>query len=693
MNYELKIQKNDKWVKLDLMEAVAINYVMNTLTDIKDRAATYSQSIKLPRNSNNSVALGFSDEFAVRSSVPYRVFPCRLFCDGVDLLGKDYLFKLNRISEYFEGQIFSAVKDFFSELSEKRVSDLDLGIIHWTVEDISNPEETRLPHRYFINRVESGMLGLKNFVTGQGVDIKNDIPQMMVNPCYKFIDLVRVILEDNGYSLETDLFDLEGYYDDYLSLASMKPYRESFINNNARAVGKFELTDDEANYPVYNRFENIESFGYGAVYLFTPSWGTGQRGIKYFSMLGCKLNVHVRITVNADNNRYDSHVRVCTASLWVDKSQDEESTVAEWEDVVYQTGAGVSEDYFVDIDLPPMTYVIVYASLDYPEPSSSPKDVTAVVDFTVSQENENVILGSSLKIAPNIGFSTQSEVLKTFLQLYCLNVEIDRVNKVFKVYSFQKLYDNKSRAYNWSEKIDERERNRKLTFRTEGFARVNRFLMQENQSNQTENNDGDIVNVTDIGVLNIDNDTLDPQKDLITFPFEAGKDIETRLYLSSSEDDKFNVANLPIYSTKRVIRPLTIEDENGNINIKEYTEFSFNETKQHLLKESDITLEKVRVWYGLTRNFSYDISPGLKSFNLVLHSTAQEHLDIYYRYLINILANAKSIEIPVLLNSLDIYNLDLTRPVYIQKYGQYFYILKINNYMEGSPTRVELIKM
>jgi hypothetical protein len=74
--------------------------------------------------------------------------------------------------------------------------------------------------------------------------------------------------------------------------------------------------------------------------------------------------------------------------------------------------------------------------------------------------------------------------------------------------------------------------------------------------------------------------------------------------------------------------------------------------------------------------------------------TPQVLVDNNYYHLANfMLKNMKIITEELLLNSADINKFDQLIPVYLEKYGSYFYVNKIINFVAGKPTKVELIKL
>lgn len=71
----------------------------------------------------------------------------------------------------------------------------------------------------------------------------------------------------------------------------------------------------------------------------------------------------------------------------------------------------------------------------------------------------------------------------------------------------------------------------------------------------------------------------------------------------------------------------------------------------------------------------------------------QNYLDAYYPKFISMLNEYHKFNVLIRLNTLDIYNLDLFKPIYIKQLGANFYINRVINYKEGKLTEVEIIKI
>ena len=152
--------------------------------------------------------------------------------------------------------------------------------------------------------------------------------------------------------------------------------------------------------------------------------------------------------------------------------------------------------------------------------------------------------------------------------------------------------------------------------------------------------------IEDKGIFNIADETLEKEKELFTMKWQAGYD---------SDKTGYNVAFIPSYK----------KDSND---IPTYIG-----AKPHL----------VLLTY-------------LSGFSVYKanHITAQTLLDNYYMDLTSkILNNTKRIEATFNLSSQDIQNHNPFISIYLKQFGAYFYIEKINNFIAGELTKVNLIKL
>jgi hypothetical protein len=76
-----------------------------------------------------------------------------------------------------------------------------------------------------------------------------------------------------------------------------------------------------------------------------------------------------------------------------------------------------------------------------------------------------------------------------------------------------------------------------------------------------------------------------------------------------------------------------------------------------------------------------------------LETNFQDYIDNYYQEFIKLLNHTQVINAIINLNTIDIYNLDFFKKVYIKQLGGEFYLNKVKNYKSGKLTEVELVRI
>lgn len=207
MNYELLMKGIDGEVwSLDLpLGAPAMNYQINNLAELKDRNASYSQRISLPRTTHNEQAFQFSFVVGSGSYVPYMKFPCQLFYEGALISPAGAVLNIVDVSDESIGvQIIGATADLFDTLNNTDAKDPGTGmfLLKWYTDTMGQSE------RYLSGPEESKVLYFWLYATLQ----KNpNIPPVSMEAIRQVGELDKFYPHLNWYDLVTWIFDREGY--------------------------------------------------------------------------------------------------------------------------------------------------------------------------------------------------------------------------------------------------------------------------------------------------------------------------------------------------------------------------------------------------------------------------------------------------------------------------------------------------
>lgn len=121
--------------KLDLGSNVDIKHTfqINSIAELKDRQASYTDSFDVPRTPHNiriMEGLGIPSD---TSSIPYTKTPCSLKIDGFDLLHKAFLTITDTTPTTYKCSLYSGIIEFFKEIENKTIgNDLSLTDIDHT---------------------------------------------------------------------------------------------------------------------------------------------------------------------------------------------------------------------------------------------------------------------------------------------------------------------------------------------------------------------------------------------------------------------------------------------------------------------------------------------------------------------------------------------------------------------------------
>lgn len=664
MNYELLMKGIDGEVwSLDLpLDAPAMNYQINNLAELKDRNASYSQRISLPRTTHNEQAFQFSFVVGSGSYVPYMKFPCQLFYEGALISPAGAVLNIVDVSDTSIGiQILGATADLFDTLNNTDAKDPGTGmfLLKWHTDTMGQAE------RYLSGPEESKVLYFWLYATLQ----KNpNVPPISMEairqvgeldkfyPHLNWYDLVTWIFDRAGYSLETDVDSV-----DRSEMFLPCTYPVLADNPNApKASGTGWIQD-----PPIGATVGVMWQGYPGVTLSDPvagrllmdtapgtfSWMTLWDTTITFSFSWSNISAiqNGSVSVQVTHHKNDGTSDMVLARFWL---------------------SGSSGSASVDIPMEAGEHILVSGSLATVNPSANQYDMRFPVSITApapeTSPGDKPQPGLIYDLLASTGFKSLGDIVKAFFQLFGLTIDVNPATKVARAYSAQEFYNRRSSSgKNWSDKLI-KGKDTKLTFQLSSYAQSNEIKLEDNKDN----------NVTDSYKFSIPDVNLQPTKLLFQIGFLAG--LNQTLYDEDSTNKTHTLANYPIWTINRG------RMENGEMT---ETTWEYNALSKPMvvhINKSDYMWPQVSVGYTLTRVRLY--TAYFKNLNY--------YVPKYYDKLINnILKRPKILQTQILLDSLDIQSLDLFNPIWLEEHGFWFYVSKINNFQAGKITKVDLIRM
>lgn len=666
MNYELLMKGIDGEVwSLDLpLDAPAMNYQINNLAELKDRNASYSQRISLPRTTHNEQAFQFSFVVGSGSYVPYMKFPCQLFYEGALISPAGAVLNIVDVSDTSIGvQILGATADLFDTLNNTDAKDPGTGmfLLKWYTDTmgqaeqyLSGPEETLVLYFWLYATLQKNpnMPPISMEAIRQVRELDKFYPHL------NWYDLVTWIFERAGYSLETDVDSV-----DRSEMFLPCTYPVLADNPNApKASGTGWIQDPPIGTIVWVMWQGSPGVTLsdpvaGRLLMNTASgtfsWMTLWDTTITFSFSWSNISVirNGSVAVQVTHYKNDGTSAIVLTRSW---------------------SSGSSGSASVDIPMEAGEHIQVSGSLvTINSPSVNQYDMRFPVSITAppvpeTSPGDKPQPGLTYDLLASTGFKSLGDIVKAFFQLFGLTVDVNSDTKVARAYSVREFYNRRSSSgKNWSDKLI-KGKDTKLTFQLSSYAQTNEIKLEDNKDN----------NVTDSYKFSIPDVNLQPTKLLFQIGFLAG--LNQTLYDKDSTSKTHTLANYPIWTINRGRR------ENGEMT---ETTWEYNVLSKPMvvhINKSDYMVPPVSVGYTLTRVRLY--TAYFKKLNY--------YVPKYYDKLINnILKRPKILQTQILLDLLDIQSLDLFNPIWLEEHGFWFYVSKINNFQAGKITKVDLIRM
>ena len=246
-----------------------------------------------------------------------------------------------------------------------------------------------------------------------------------------------------------------------------------------------------------------------------------------------------------------------------------------------------------------------------------------------------------LPAAPTVG-----DLLLTMVNLEGVIIQVDETTKRVNTARLDAITTKKAQALDWSNKIDLSEEPT-VNYQLEGFAQRNFYdFAPDDKDPFLQPNEGR-------GVVTVANANLEAEKVIFASKFAP-------------------VPVLPTLQTSRTMgRVFTGEKytfDGFNYNLNEDLKIEDFAPRVAILTPTEASLDIIED----ANEINYEVNAGALSFERALADN--------YRILGGVLDNTKVVEALFLLDLPDVQRLDFTRPVYVEKFGDFFYIEQIRQF-------------
>lgn len=627
---------------------IVLNFKSNLLGDISKITASNSQTISLPKTIRNRGIFDHATTPARNSAFPYQRHAAEYYKNGVKIIS-DANAVLLSASENYEIALYWGEMTRFQAWTESgaKLNDLSFDDLTqlWRVDgtrtycvdgDTPTDPDPYIDDSYFINADYDCGLGSMDTIPAR---IKAQIW------LHKFVS-VRMILQ----KIMTDSGITFVFPDGYMSRPGYNSrglFRSVAVALTTRKTS--QSTERYASDLGSNTSHGWCDYLVGITFTLPAS--------TYYSTENKKIEFNIweeKATVTVIKNNYAGRVRLLVILVITTSSRSSGSVPDTMLNVFYNgTRRGLwrptSSDYqyksggrhyflqtfsqSIEFDSTEGGEIAIGFNLSdgYKFHSMS---TTGTVAFTPPAVESNISLGEYFKAKGNFPDVTQLDFVKAICGLFGLYVvpsgEVDKI----KFATLDLLNTNRSRAVDWSGKLirdtADNDDPREIKYTFGEYARRNWFKYKD---------DKDVLASGD-AALTIDNETLEPEKDIISIPF-AASDEKTANHTATGSSSPYSVriAVIPHYEL----------DDDGN--------------------PQDVAVSP--------RLVCMRGEGGNEAIARFVPIAFDNMISLYYERLAALLNSAVVINERFRLTEFDLLKLDYTRPVYLKQYGRFYAIVSV----------------
>ena len=674
MKWDVKIRHTEaeEWISLDLGDENP--YITLQAFDVSEPSArnvTFSQALTLPVTETNIRAMQYFNGINGRyGDISTHAWPCLLLCDGQKFTEEDMLLYVDSMSGgEINCQIIGANKDLFVSMDDTPMSAIKLNraVDITQIRTFSQATEKygTVNGLYLLsqNDIEPGAVSNADTLS-QAVDVWNVFPALSVP------SVLSAIMKYHGWNTEYD--NSSGLDKHIIPCVSLKQSGNFTYEMTGGLHASIVIRRRNfVKVPLSLEPDSSGRSGYSG----TSDEIRKHYKTTYFALDTQKCDVVVSVKPGAPINYPYTPDSTITALQVVANITDNSGNVIvskplkgyQYDDInnnywlpdiaAGQTHLLYTENPFTINVGEQLRFSFTFQSYERfnstnTSPIQMPIDIDLSVKFTSDPDSEtdygSITIGASANLFDCMNFDTQGDFVRAVIQTFALFPVFDYRTKTVTFETFQTVIDNKNagNVMDWSDKLlqdDELE----FSYQPDNFAKINEINFKEENDYQTG------------WTFRMHSASLEQgPEEYMEIPFASAKNLTFDTY--------GQVVNLPLYEVSQ--------------------------------QDSGIS----RTWKG--SDTPYLLQALLPFRKTIRQGTVSAVKNVYTSkfYTENIKQNfdalTNAIAFPTVLRAsfdlslLDIYMIDFTKPVWLEQFSAYFYLLKVENY-SGEIVTCEMIKL
>lgn len=674
MKWEVKIRHTEaeEWISLDLGDENP--YITLQAFDVSEPSArnvTFSQALTLPVTETNIRAMQYFNGINGRyGDISTHAWPCLLLCDGQKFTEEDMLLYVDSMSGgEINCQIIGANKDLFVSMDDTPMSAIKLNravdITQIRTFTQATGEYGTVNGLYLLsqNDIEPGAVSNADTLS-QAVDVWNVFPALSVP------SVLSAIMKYHGWNTEYD--NSSGLDKHIIPCVSLKQ-SGNFTYEMTGGVHA-SIVIQRRNFvkvPISLKPDSSGRSGYSG----TSDEIRLHYKPTYFALDTQKCDVVVSVKPGAPINYPYTPDSTITALQVVANITDNSGNVIvskplkgyQYDDInnnywlpdiaAGQTHLLYTENPFTINAGEQLRFSFTFQSYERFDSTNTsliqmPIDIDLSVKFTSNPDSEtdygSITIGASANLFDCMNFDTQGDFVRAVIQTFALFPVFDYRTKTVTFETFQTVIDNKNagNVMDWSDKLlqdDELE----FSYQPDNFAKINEINFKEENDYQTG----------------------------WTF----------RMYSASLEQGPEEYMEIPFASAKN----LTFDTYGQVVNLPLYEVSQQDSGISRTWKGSD-TPYLLQVLLPFRKTIQQGTVSAVK--NVYTSTFYTENVKQNFDALTNAIAFPTVLRASFDLSLLDIYMIDFMKPVWLEQFSAYFYLLKVENY-SGEIVTCEMIKL
>ena len=490
---QLQLFINDQLVDLADDSPVALTFQINNLAEVKNQQGNTSNQFKLPLTQRNRQILGFPDDVAFTTYLPYNNYEAKIIQDGLEIVPAG-LAVLNSVDNDTAAiTVLSGNVDFFDALDVK-IYDMgdkttDIGkhkvfetYMHkWDVDSVISSQKNTTGYIWPV--VDYGLIPA-DFKTNPQIDVRYMRPGFFLKTAIDmFVSLAGYKVNPDSFLLKQPMYeklivqfagdsfehgaDYQNSPDTRGVLATLGRSFSAEHPNAKNATGVIPflnlINNQDGNYNSLTGIYTATAITKINVSLKIPTFYMhGHIDGSYSSKVDIVITFHD--PVNGD-------VDIATTTFDVDKGTFFNAFPPKLGYKNYGDAVTISGQAEM---APGCQLQVIYRFGNY---SGSGFTMPPGTEFSIKADNHDVLYGQQVqceRIFPDI---TQKDLLKDTLQHFGIICQTDNTTRTVTFSSFRDIVENIPRALNWTDKsLDQ---GKTVSFQLGNYAQVNNLLYKE----------------------------------------------------------------------------------------------------------------------------------------------------------------------------------------------------------------------